>query len=235
MSTRDAPAAETPPPPGDDTLPWYVAPLPAWLEDFALRLAWVIAAINFAGTAFGFWYYRVQLAETPLAAWVLVPDSPVATLFIALSLTAYKLDWGNADWLHALAFFGCLKLGLWTPFVQLVVNGQGALWWGMYWFLVVSHFGMAVEAFVIHRYATFSVPAVGAALAWYGGNDLVDYFLRVLEGPHHTILRAERVAGVGFDHSLYAHDLAAACAVALTMLATFLALATRVAYLRRGR
>jgi uncharacterized membrane protein YpjA len=230
MSTRDdAPAGEPASPSGG--LPWYVAPLPEWLEDLALRLAWVIAAINFAGTAFGFWYYRFQLADTPLAAWVLVPDSPVATLFIALSLTAYKLDW-EADWLHALAFFGCLKLGLWTPFVQLVVNGQGALWWGMYWFLVVSHFGMAVEAFVIHRYATFSVPAVGLALLWYGGNDLVDYFLRVLDGPHHTVLRAEQTA-LGVDHSLYAHDLAAACAVGLTMLAVFLALATRVAYLQR--
>ena len=231
MSTRDAPAAETTPP--GDNLPWYVAPLPTWLEDLALRLAWLIAAVNLAGTAFGFWYYRFQLADTPLAAWVLVPDSPVATLFIALSLTAYKLDY-DADWLHALAFFGCLKLGLWTPFVQLVVNGQGALWWGMYWFLVVSHFGMAVQAFVVHRYATFSLPAVGAALAWYGGNDLVDYFLRVLDGPHHTVLRGEQVAGGGFDHALYAHDLAAACAVALTMLATFLALATRITYLQRS-
>jgi uncharacterized membrane protein YpjA len=213
-------------------LPWYVAPLPESLEDLALRLAWVIAAINIAGTAFGFWYYRFQLADTPLAAWVLVPDSPVATLFIALSFIGYKLDW-DADWLHALAFFGCLKLGLWTPFVQLVVNGQGALWWGMYWFLIVSHLGMALEAFVIHRYATFSVPAVAVALFWYAGNDLVDYFLRVLDGPHHTALRAEGAVG-GFDHSLYAHDLAAACAVALTLLATFLALATRVKVLEAG-
>ncbi|MDL0139215.1 DUF1405 domain-containing protein [Halobacterium salinarum] len=220
MPTRDA--AETTP---DDTLPWYVAPLPTRLEDLALRLAWVIAAINVAGTVFGFWYYRIQLADTPLAAWIFVPDSPMATLFIAASLVTYKLDW-DADWLHALAFFGCLKLGLWTPFVQLVVNGQGALWWGMYWFLVLSHFGMAVEAFVVHRYATFSVPAVGVALAWYGINDLLDYFLGVLGGPHHTLLRAE--LGAEAPHALYAHDIAAACAVALTMLATYLALATHI-------
>jgi uncharacterized membrane protein YpjA len=207
-------------------LPWYVAPLPEWLENLALRFAWVIVAVNLAGTAFGFWYYRFQLAATQLLAWPLVPDSPMATLFIGLSLAAYKLDW-DADWLHALAFFGCLKLGFWTPFVQLVVNGQGGLWWAMYWFLILSHLAMVLEAFVIHRYATFSVPAVAVAVGWYGGNDLVDYFLTVLGGPHHTILRAEVVAGA-FDHSLAAHDLAAAAAVALTVLATFLALATRV-------
>ncbi|WP_336036426.1 DUF1405 domain-containing protein [Halobacterium yunchengense] len=213
------------PPPRRD-LPWYVAPLPEWLEDVALRWAWGIVAVNLAGTAFGFWYYRVQFAATPLVAWPVVPDSPVATLFIALSLAAYKLD-VDADWLHALAFFGCIKLGLWTPFVQLFVNGQGQLWWAMYWFLVLSHLAMALEAFVIHRYARFSVGAVAVAVAWYGFNDAVDYFLSVAGGPHHTLLRAE-LGPAGVDHSLAAHDLAAAAAVALTLLATFLALATRV-------
>jgi uncharacterized membrane protein YpjA len=218
-------------PPRSD-VPWYVAPLPEWLEDLALRFAWVIFAINLVGTAFGFWYYRVQFDVTPLLAWPLVPDSPVATLFIALSLAAYKLD-VEADWLHALAFFGCLKLGLWTPFVQLVVNGQAGLWWGMYWFLILSHLGMAVQAFVIHRYATFSVPAVGVAVLWYGFNDVVDYFVQLAGGPHHTLLRAESTPA-GMDHSLAAHDLAAACAVTLTLFATFLALATRVKTLERG-
>lgn len=212
--------------PARDDLPWYVAPLPEFLEDVALRFAWVIVAINLAGTAFGFWYYRFQFDAAPLAAWPLIPDSPVATLFIGLSLAAYKLDL-DWEWLHALAFFGCIKLGAWTPFVQLVVNGQGDLFWGLYWFLVLSHAAMVVEAFVIHRYARFTVRAVAVAAAWYLLNDVVDYFVAVLGGPHHTWLRAESTAN-GFDHALAAHDLAAAAAVSLTVLATFLALATRV-------
>ncbi|MGB9964912.1 DUF1405 domain-containing protein [Halobacterium hubeiense] len=221
--SRDSPDMSLP---SRSDLPWYLAPLPARLEDLALRLAWVIVAVNLAGTAFGFWYYRVQFEATPLVAWPVVPDSPVATLFIGLSLAAYKLDF-DADWLHALAFFGCIKLGLWTPFVQLVVNGQGDLWWVMYWFLILSHLAMAVEAFVIHRYATFSVGAVAVAAAWYGFNDVVDYFVSVAGGPHHTVLRAEFALG-GVTHDVPAHDLAAAAAVTLTLLATFLALATRV-------
>ena len=92
---------------------------------------------------------------------------------------------------------------------------------------------MALEAFLIHRYAAFSVPSVTIALAWYGFNDVVDYFVPILEGPHHTVLRAEVVAG-GIDHSLAAHDLAAAWAVVLTFLATFLALATRVEKVKRA-
>jgi len=213
-------------------LPWYVAPLPKFLEDIGLRLAWLIVAVNLAGTAFGFWYYRFQFDAAPVAAWPLIPDSPAATLLIGLSLAAYKLEleW---EWLHALAFYGCLKLGFWTPFVQLVVNGQGNLFWGMYWFLILSHLAMVVEAFVIHRYATFTVRAVAVAVGWYLLNDLVDYFVPVLGGPHHTWLRAESVQGA-FDHTLPAHDLAAGAAVTLTILATFLALATRVKKLEAG-
>jgi uncharacterized membrane protein YpjA len=228
--------------PHSEGLPRYVAPLPEWLEDLGLRLAWPIALVNLVGTVFGFWYYAGrptdlappllggQLGAAPPAAYPLIPDSPVATMFIGLSLVAWKLDF-EAEPLHALAFFGCIKLGLWTPFVQLVVNGLGTLPLWLYWFLVLSHLAMAVEAFLIHRYAAFSVPAVAVALAWYGVNDVVDYFVPVLEGPHHTWLRAELVGGT-VDHSLAAHDLAAGWAVVLTLLATFFALATRIEKLR---
>jgi len=230
--------------PATDGLPTYVAPLPDWLEDIGLRLAWPIALVNLVGTLFGFWYYAGQPFElappliegqlgaaTPLA-YPLIPDSPVATMFIGLSLVAWRLDY-DADWLHMLAFFGCLKLGLWTPYVQLVINGAGGIAPWLYWFLILSHLAMAVEAFLIHRYASFSVPAVAVALFWYGFNDVVDYFVPVLGGPHHTSLRAEYVGGV-FDHTLAAHDLAAGWAVVLTFLAVFLALATRVEKVRRA-
>jgi uncharacterized membrane protein YpjA len=147
-------------------------------------------------------------------------------MFIGLSLAAWRLDI-DADPLHVLAFFGCIKLGLWTPFVQLVINGPGGIAAWLYWFLIVSHLAMMVEAFLIYRYAAFAVPSVALALGWYAFNDVVDYLIPVLEGPHHTWLRAEIVAGQ-LDHTLPAHDLAAAWAILLTFAATFLALATRV-------
>ena len=207
-------------------LPSYLAPLPERVEDFALRYAWIIVAINLAGTAFGFWYYRFQLAQTPLVMWPFVPDSPAATLFVALSLAAWKLDY-DVEWLHMLAFFGNIKLGLWTPFVQLVLNGPGGIEPWLYWFLIMSHLAMSLQSFLIYRYAKFSVGAVAIATVWYGFNDLVDYFVPLVGDYHHTFLRAELV-GTTLDHSLRAHDLAAAAAVALTLAATFLALATRV-------
>ncbi|GGN97898.1 DUF1405 domain-containing protein [Haloarcula pellucida] len=233
------------PVPTTEGLPRYVAPLPEWLENVGLRLAWPIALVNLVGTLFGFWYYagrplnlapplvEGQLGAAPLLAYPLIPDSPVATMFIGLSFAAWRLDW-DAEWLHMLAFFGCIKLGLWTPFVQLVINGPGGIAAWLYWFLVLSHVAMAVEAFLIHRYASFSVPAVAVAVFWYGFNDVVDYFVPVLGGPHHTWLRGEPlVATYTFDHTVLAHDLAAGWAVVLTIAATFWALSTRVEKVKR--
>jgi uncharacterized membrane protein YpjA len=222
--------------PAVEGLPRAVAPLPTWLENIGLRLAYPIAALNLLGTAFGFWYYGVhplpladplfvgQFARTPPVMWLFVPDSPVATLFIGLSLIAWKRGW-NSEWLHALAFFGCLKLGLWTPYVQLGINGLGETPMWLFHFLVWSHLAMAVEAFVIHRYSDFPRWAIGVALGWYLVNDLVDYFVPIVGDPHHTTLVAE-ITATGIDHSLPAHDLAAGWAVTLTVFATALAVAT---------
>jgi len=214
-----------------DRLPVYLAPLPERVEDLALRYAWIIVGINFAGTAFGFWYYRFQLAQTPLVMWPFVPDSPGATLFIALSLAMWKVDY-NQEWVNALAFFGCIKLGFWTPYVQLALNAPGGIEPWLYWFLVLSHLAMVLQAFVIYRYSAFPIGAVALAAVWYGFNDVVDYFAPLVGEYHHTFLRAELVNGM-LDHSLKAHDLAAAMAVTLTLVATFLALTTRVKKLER--
>jgi uncharacterized membrane protein YpjA len=214
--------------PASDPLPRWLAPLPRPVENLGLSLAWVVVAVNLVGTAFGFWYYRFQFAAEPLAMWPLVPDSPVATLFIALSLALWKLD-RSSEIVNALAFFGCWKLGLWTPFV-LVVFADGFLATTpppMYAFLLGSHLMMVVEAFVIHRYSDFPVGAVAVAVAWYGLNDLVDYFVPVVGTPHHTLLPGQRIVDGTITHLSPTHELAAAGAVVLTLTATFLTLATR--------
>lgn len=48
------------------TLARLSLPIPARLEAPALWYAWLIVAIYLAGTAFGFWYYRFQFAQTPV-------------------------------------------------------------------------------------------------------------------------------------------------------------------------
>jgi uncharacterized membrane protein YpjA len=227
--------------PGRESLPRYLAPLPESLEDLALRYAWVIVAVNLLGTAFGFWYYGFhplplsdplitwQFAAEPPAMWPFVPDSPVATLFIAASLALWRLG-RNSEIVNALAFFGCLKLGLWTPFVLLAFM-QGFSYNSvlMYNFLFWSHLAMVAEAFLIYRYSDFPVGAVLVALVWYGLNDLVDYFLPLVGTPHHTLLPGQVVGSDGWmTHPSPSHEIAAAGAVVITFAAIFLALATRV-------
>jgi uncharacterized membrane protein YpjA len=227
-------------------LPAWLAPLPRPVENLGLNLVPLVVALNLGGTAFGFWYYRFQFAVEPVVAWPVVPDSPVATLFVALAFGAWYLD-RQSDYLTALAFFGCLKLGAWTPFVlalyaedflatvtpppQVIpLLGLDLAVYAMYGFLFVSHLAMVAEAFVLHRLSDFPIRAVALALVWYGLNDLVDYFVPVVGGPHHTLLPAQEFdAATGLmTHPSPVHEYAAAGAVVLTLAATFLALATRV-------
>ncbi|GAB3413848.1 DUF1405 domain-containing protein [Haloparvum alkalitolerans] len=213
-------------PPERDPLPRWLAPLPARLEAVALRFVWVIVAINLVGTAFGFWYYRAQFARTPVEMWAFVPDSPGATLLIALALAAWAVGKPN-DTLSALAFVGNIKLGLWTPYV-LAAFAPGFLAYthpAMYAFLFVSHVAMAVQAFLLHRITDFPLKAVGIATAWYTVDLLMDYFVPLAGSVTHT---AVPYAGSTPWWTTTVLQVAAAGAVVLTVGPLFLALATRV-------
>ncbi|MEZ3142861.1 DUF1405 domain-containing protein [Halobaculum sp. MBLA0143] len=213
-----------------DSLSAPLAPLPERVETATLRLAWVVVGVNLLGTAFGFWHYRFQLSAAPLAAWPVVPDSPVATLLMAGSVASWKVG-RDDDWLHALAFLGSLKYGLWVVYVQLVVNDvlvSGSLY---QWFLLWSHLGMGLQALVVYRYATFDPRAVAVAVGWFGFNDVVDYFVPIGGDYYHTHF-GPGLAGAS-SHAGSVHHLAAVGAVGLTALGTYLALAVRVRRLER--
>ncbi len=55
--------------------------LPRKIKTVSLRYAWVIVAINLAGTAFDFWYYIPQARLEP------VLDSPIVSVRPALVST----------------------------------------------------------------------------------------------------------------------------------------------------
>lgn len=215
-------------------LPRYAAPLPVWLETLALRLVWLLILVNLVGTVFGFWYYIPQLSATPVVMWPLVPVSPLATLYMALSLLLWRGGFTGrvAQLVHVLAFIGCLKYGLWSVYVQLFIEDASHLPFLLWQFLIWSHAGMVLQAFLIQRYAAFSLWALGLATAWYTLNDVFDFFLTVLGGPHHTWLNVFLVSGE-FDRSIPAYDYMVAGAVVATVVAVFLALATRIAILER--
>jgi uncharacterized membrane protein YpjA len=178
--------------------PWYLAPMPEWLENIAFRLVWVLVGVNVAGTAFGFWFYGSHLASAPLVVWPIIPVSPLATLYIGISLACWRLGYDGrvAQFVHILAFIGCFKYGLWTVFVQSVITDPSDVKLWLWQFLIWSHAGMAIEAFLIPRYAAFSGWSVGLGSVWYVFNDIMDYFVSAFDGPHHTRIVAMYVDGV---------------------------------------
>ena len=208
------------------SLPRYLSPLPTWLENVAFRLVWLVVAINLAGTAFGFLYYGQQLGATPVVMWPLVPVSPLATLYIALSLACWRLGYSGrlAQLLHVLAFIGCLKYGLWSVYIQLFIEDSSAIPFVLWQFLIWSHAGMAIQAFLIPRYAAFPLWAVSLGAGWYVLNDVFDYFITAFGGPHHTWLNIN-VADGSFVRPSPAFELMALSAVTVSALAIGLALA----------
>ena len=216
--------------PTREALPRWLTPLPVALENVAFRYVWVIVAINLVGTGAGFWYYAAQFSRTPLEMWVFVPDSPLATLLIAVALSTWALG-RTSDYLAALAFVGNIKLGLWTPYV-LIVYADAFLEFTpvpMYAILVTSHLGMVVQAFVLYRITDFPLKATAVATAWYTVDLLMDYFVPVVGDPTHTFVPYSDAAPF-FTTSVL--QVTAAGAVVLTVIPLFWMLATRVAKLQ---
>lgn len=142
------------------------------------RWWWILLGINFFGSLYGFYWYRHQLAVTPLWQWIIVPDSPGSTflLCIWLALLLAGADWRRPGmmWLGAIAFVSNMKYGLWTA-VVLPQAGFKYGWEFDFVHLSLSHFGMWVQGILFARYYKPALwPAMGALFfMWF--QDLIDY------------------------------------------------------------
>lgn len=195
----------------------YPSYLFSYIENFAFQNIWLIISINILGTIFGFWYYIPQLSNSSILMWPVIPDSPVATLFMALSLLFWKLNHNN-ETINMLAFFGCIKLGFWTPYILIVFKSNfDYLSPIMYQFLLWSHLSMAAEALIIRNYSNFNLKPVIFSSVWYLFNDLTDYLFPIIGKPHHTYIPSE------ISHSSSIHQTAATVAFFLSILIIFLA------------
>lgn len=153
--------------------------LPAALRDRLLqpRIIVLLVLVNLVGTGFGFFYYLEQFAATPWPFWILVADSPIATLLIAASLFLYVNGRQNGL-VDALAIATNIKYGLWTVFVLLFYVNTFAAgnMLPMYLFLLLSHLGMALQAFLVLGYARVKPIAISFTASWLLLNDFMDYW-----------------------------------------------------------
>ena len=143
---------------------------------FSKRFLYSIAVVNLFGTAFGFYYYSDQLLSTNPLLWLFVPASPIATLLFASSIYLNANDRG-LHLLDALAFVSNFKYGLWTVFCliyysEIFFTGNSAV---LYSFMLISHFGMAVQAFLLFKWENIGLKALMPVSGWYLFNDLIDY------------------------------------------------------------
>lgn len=148
---------------------------------------WIgLVIVNLLGTAYGFYFYGDQFRQTSMLLWVFVADSPLSTLGIAAAILWRKLGEGNS-YLDAYAFMANLKYGLWTVAVLLIYFGgyTAANSTPLYIFLLLSHLGMAAQAFLISDIDLRAVLSIGV---FFAANDFLDYFIGI-----HPFLPADKV------------------------------------------
>jgi len=143
---------------------------------FRDRPMYLVAAINVFGGLFGLYYYWEQLMATELYLWVFVPASPIATFLMAFSVYR-NIQGKSSGLLDALAFIGNFKYGLWTVFCLLYYwdtffTGNSV---GLYSFMLLSHLGMAIQAFLVFHWSNIDLRPILIGFLWFGLNDLIDY------------------------------------------------------------
>ncbi len=140
----------------------------------ALLLA--VAFINIAGTAFGFYYYRDMFALFPVKLWIFIPDSPLATLFFAISLFLIFFK-KRVDAFYLVAMAQSMKYGFWTMFVILYFSDYFLAPYHRYYYylMFVLHFGMVIQPALILHKVRITKKELSIAAAWLALNDYFDY------------------------------------------------------------
>lgn len=163
-----------------------------FLRRAALHPSWwrLLFWVNLVGSAYGFWWYRNQLAATPLRYWPVVPDSPGSTLLFTLFLGLLLARGGRlgrrtgaVTWLSgwpallaAVAFASNMKYGLWTAIVLPQAGIVTGYWTFDHIHLSLSHLGMWAQGLLyLHFWRPTPVAAL-AAWAWLLVQDWLDYW-----------------------------------------------------------
>lgn len=194
-----------------------------WSRDFLLNrtFLWLLFAVNFAGTVYGYVWYEGQLIATlndhPLWQIVFVPDSPTASLFFTLALLYMlfpvrrmsRVAMAGRKLIEALAVVCSVKYGIWAVAMILAGAWQGAELGWQHYMLMASHLGMAFEALLYFRFMKAGAAALIIATGWLLLNDTVDYTYEVY--PYLADELDDDVAAVrAFTYGLSLFSLAAA-------------------------
>lgn len=130
--------------------------------------------INVIGTLYGYWWYQVQLVDTPIHFLLFVPDSPTASLFFCIFLFFF-MQGKNVPYIEALGLVTLFKYGIWAVamnILTLIVEGD-LVWQG--YMLIASHGAMALQGLLYAPYYKIKLRHLLVAAVWTVHNDIIDY------------------------------------------------------------
>ncbi|WP_088044136.1 DUF1405 domain-containing protein [Bacillus sp. EAC] len=101
--------------------------------------------INILGTFYGYYWYGIQLKDTPGWLRIFVPDSPTASLFFCFVLILWLLN-KRSGLIEALAYVSLVKYGIWAVLMNAMVLYLARGLDTIAYMLIFSHAGMALQA-----------------------------------------------------------------------------------------
>jgi uncharacterized membrane protein YpjA len=161
------------------------SPIPAAIARYYLSNGPSLAMLLVANTAamlIGLDFYVASLPAVPTFLWGLYADSPATLLVFLLSLATLLSQLGHPlgavqnrplVYLNTLAFGMLVKYGLWTAVA--VTRGVGQYTPPEYVFLVGTHLGFVLEAYLVPYYGRTTRGALVATLAVLLASDVYDY------------------------------------------------------------
>jgi len=137
-----------------------------------------LVVVNLLGSVYGYYWYSGQLSHTPVELWLFTFDSPLSTTLFALALLGLLFHKEN-KLLQLIAYTGVIKFGIWAAVVILHFWATGGSPTPIVTFLLLSHFGMALEGWVFIRHLYVPPIHVFLLALWLGAGDYLDYIVGI--------------------------------------------------------
>lgn len=168
----------------------------SFLKSFLMQ-KWALYAlllINFAGTIYGYYWYKSQLIETPWYFIPFVPDSPTASLFFCFVLVGLIIG-KNFGLFEALALMSLFKYGIWAVVMNLLVLFKTDYLTIDGFMLIFSHAAMALQGLLYaphYRIKKWHLILAGIFLVH---NEIIDYVYEMM--PSYRML-SEYMSEIGY-------------------------------------
>lgn len=146
------------------------------IADITHDRRWLIflTAVNLTAAVYGFFWYRDQLVQSPFLAWIIIADSPMSCLYLAVAQIAF-LRGRRAALFEGLGYLGMMVYGLWASCVLLLYAARGGHLLLIDWLLITGHAGMFLEGLLYLLGRGTELWAVGAATVWFLFDHWLDY------------------------------------------------------------